>query len=63
MDHQLEIEAEKLGINYSLYNLIPSKKRMKALRTDIEKEKKRREEIEKCGKKAGFSGKKGRCEG
>lgn len=42
MDPKLIKEAESLGINYSLYYLMPPKQRDKALRADIDKEKARR---------------------
>lgn len=37
-------EAKELGINASLYNLLPPKKRDAALRADIAREKRRRKE-------------------
>lgn len=40
MDANLIAEAEKLGINASLYYLLPSEKRENALRADISKAKK-----------------------
>lgn len=43
MDAALVKEAEELGINASLYHLLPPKKREAALRADIAREKARKE--------------------
>lgn len=40
MDEKLVKEAEALGINASMYNLLPAKKREAALREDIARAKK-----------------------
>lgn len=40
MNEALMKEAERLGINASMYYLIPPKKRERALRLDIEKRRK-----------------------
>ena len=40
MDEALIKEAVKLGINVSMYNLLPAKKREAALRADIVRAKK-----------------------
>lgn len=44
MDKALVKEAERLGINASLYYLLPPKKREAALRADIAREKARKED-------------------
>lgn len=40
MNDELIREAESLGINTSMYDLIPAQKRERALRLDIEKRRK-----------------------
>ena len=42
MNPELVREADRLGINASMYFLLDPEKREKCLRADIEKEKKRR---------------------
>lgn len=49
MDQKLVEEAKELGINASMYYLLPPQKRESALRADIAREKKTRKE-EKHGK-------------
>jgi len=44
MDEELIKEAKALGINASLYYLLPPRKREEALRADIAREKARKEE-------------------
>ena len=38
-------EAMSIGINVSMYKLLPADKREEAMKTDIAREKKRREEV------------------
>ncbi len=45
MDAALMAEADSLGINSSLYLLLPPSEREAALRADIAREKARKEEI------------------
>ena len=40
MNEKLAKEAEALGINVSMYNILPPNKREEALRKDVEKQKK-----------------------
>jgi len=44
MDEALVLEADRLGINASMYYLLPPSKREEALRQDIYREKPRKDE-------------------